>query len=353
MAGGKKSQINKYYAAANGYRGFVSCFDEIFPSGRFDRIYVLKGGPGTGKSSLMKKAAKSLAENDCEIDEIYCSSDPHSLDGIIARLGKKSVAIIDGTAPHERDAKIPGAADEIINLGDNWDTRFLAAQREEITDLSREKSKAYSAAYCYLGIAGKCADYIFGTIKNIFDKNGANNKAEIIFEEINAVAYSEQRSMLTSSFGRYGHYIVEGLNSIAGRAVEVCGDEFATTLFLDFCIDFLRKKGCDFVNFPSPLDFSHSDGIFIQENDFLIIPSLNGEINADKFIGRCSDTECIRQAKSMHREALEEAKRWFSIASDFHFRLEEIYSRAMNFEKNDEILSQKLIEIKNILENSR
>ena len=109
---------NKYFAAANGYGGFRSYFKEIFPSEKFESVYVIKGGPGTGKSSMMKKIADRLTESGVECDRIFCSSDPHSLDGIIASHNGLSVAMIDATAPHERDAVIPGAIDEIINLGD-------------------------------------------------------------------------------------------------------------------------------------------------------------------------------------------------------------------------------------------
>ena len=39
--------IPKYFGAANSYNGFISYFDKIFDSKEYDKIYVLKGGPGT------------------------------------------------------------------------------------------------------------------------------------------------------------------------------------------------------------------------------------------------------------------------------------------------------------------
>ena len=78
-------------------------------------------------------------EKECKVQEIFCSSDPHSLDGVIAEKNDRRIAMVDGTAPHERDAVIPGAIDEIINLGDFWERRWLVGQKENIKRLAKEK----------------------------------------------------------------------------------------------------------------------------------------------------------------------------------------------------------------------
>ena len=45
--------MEKFFAAANTENGFYSLFDDVFSPESFRRIYILKGGPGTGKSTLM------------------------------------------------------------------------------------------------------------------------------------------------------------------------------------------------------------------------------------------------------------------------------------------------------------
>ncbi|MCD7730327.1 MAG: hypothetical protein LUI05_02375 [Oscillospiraceae bacterium] len=72
--------------------------------------------------------------------ELYlCSSDPDSADAIY--LKKHKVVFVDGTAPHVFDPKYPGAVQEIINMGDFWNSGRLQSQKEEIiaahTDYSR------------------------------------------------------------------------------------------------------------------------------------------------------------------------------------------------------------------------
>ena len=105
-----KSEVcEKYFAAANTYAGFKSYFPIVFAPKDYERIYILKGGPGSGKSSFIKRFAADLIQKGCKTEEIYCSSDPRSLDGIIIYAEGKKIVIIDGTAPHETDAKLPGA----------------------------------------------------------------------------------------------------------------------------------------------------------------------------------------------------------------------------------------------------
>ena len=66
-----------------------------------------------------------------------------------------------------------------------------------------------------------------------------------------------------------------------------------------------------------------------------------------------SDIERCRIMLEMRETSMNEAVRWFSIASDLHFRLEEIYGKAMDFSKNQEIIHEKLSQIENILQNAR
>ena len=46
-------RIYKYFTCANSSVGFVSFFEQNLDG--LENIYILKGGPGTGKSTLMKK----------------------------------------------------------------------------------------------------------------------------------------------------------------------------------------------------------------------------------------------------------------------------------------------------------
>ena len=64
------------------------------------QLYLIKSGPGCGKSTMMKQLAQLSAG---PVQRIHCSSDPDSLDGVV--FCDKNAAILDATAPHTLDRK--------------------------------------------------------------------------------------------------------------------------------------------------------------------------------------------------------------------------------------------------------
>ncbi|MBC8546753.1 hypothetical protein H8711_07370 [Clostridiaceae bacterium NSJ-31] len=88
----------EFFLGANTPQGFVSRFDQLADPEDGWRKFVIKGGPGTGKSSLMKKLAAELSGRCDRMELIHCSSDVDSLDAVIVHNIKASIA--DGTPPH-------------------------------------------------------------------------------------------------------------------------------------------------------------------------------------------------------------------------------------------------------------
>ena len=109
----------KYFLAANSCEGFCSYFDKSYlPDGEW-RAFIIKGGPGTGKSSFMKYFALKASEKGYKTLLCPCSSDPNSLDGVI--IPDKKLVMLDGTPPHTLEPAFPGACEKILNFGDFWD----------------------------------------------------------------------------------------------------------------------------------------------------------------------------------------------------------------------------------------
>lgn len=75
------------------------------------RIFI-KGRPGSGKSTMLKKLAAAAEKNGIDVEVFHCGLDPNSLDMLIfPALG---TAIFDSTAPHEYFPERDG--DEILDM---------------------------------------------------------------------------------------------------------------------------------------------------------------------------------------------------------------------------------------------
>ena len=78
------------------------------------QMYLIKSGPGCGKSTLMKRLAVKAEQKGEPIQRIHCASDPDSLDGVI--FLDKRAAIVDATAPHVMEPDAPGAEEQVVSL---------------------------------------------------------------------------------------------------------------------------------------------------------------------------------------------------------------------------------------------
>ena len=84
--------------------GFYGLYDQLLDARLYDLI-ILKGTPGCGKSTFMRRSAE---ERGLGTVYIHCSGDPESLDGVIAPAIR--TAIVDGTAPHVLGAAVRAGA---------------------------------------------------------------------------------------------------------------------------------------------------------------------------------------------------------------------------------------------------
>lgn len=135
-----------FFPGSNTCRGFHGFFKELLPDAQMKRVYILKGGPGVGKSTLMRRVGAAWEKQGRQVEYYWCSGDPESLDAVIA----DSCMLMDGTAPHVIDPILPGAADGIINLGECLDETIMAAHRDEVLQLHRDMQRCYARAYHYL-----------------------------------------------------------------------------------------------------------------------------------------------------------------------------------------------------------
>lgn len=152
--------IKKFFLGANTPFGFISYFDQLCKLKKNWYHFFIKGGPGTGKSMLMKSIVKKIKNSSKDLEIIYCSSDPNSLDGVI--INDKKISIFDATPPHVLEPTFPGAFEKTISICDCWCDKILYKNQKEIIDLSNE-NKFYQKQVVNLLLAS------YGLLNNNFD----------------------------------------------------------------------------------------------------------------------------------------------------------------------------------------
>ena len=127
-----------------GFRGY---FRELGAEGL--QLYLLKSGPGCGKSTLMKQLAAGAAG---PVQRVHCASDPDSLDGVI--FPAQGCAILDATAPHTLEPLAPGADEVVVSLYHTIDPEALRPHREEVKALFAQNAALRGRAARYIASAG-------------------------------------------------------------------------------------------------------------------------------------------------------------------------------------------------------
>ena len=334
----------RYFASANTDKGFVSYFDEIY--GGLDYVYIIKGGAGTGKSSFIRKIADEAEKRAISVEYFYCSSDPLSLDGIIVEELK--VAVIDGTAPHTYDPKIPGVKDRIINLGENWDRAKLNKSYTEICRLTEEKKLLYNNVYNYLSAVGR----IEGEISLC-------NKRLINYEKMQSAVKRLTKGWKTGSGFYKKIRPIEGI-SHAGHIIystyeQLCENRYVIRdrygiggVFIEMLMKVAEQKSLKCVYSPKMLDVGECMAVYFPEvSCSFIIKEDNGVdkkiINMDRFI----DIEKFKKNKQKNRFArrclnslYEGVQKGFDEIFDAHTKLEKCYITAMDFSKNEKMAEE-------------
>ena len=87
-----------FFLVANSGQGFQNLFPRFCDPEDHHYLIVLKGGPGVGKSTMMRRIGQAMEDRGEDVEYLYCSGDPNSLDGV--HIPRIRTAIVDGTSPH-------------------------------------------------------------------------------------------------------------------------------------------------------------------------------------------------------------------------------------------------------------
>lgn len=352
----------KFFLGANTPTGFVSRFDQLYNPKDSWFCYILKGGPGTGKSTLMKKVALEAKKHKIESELIYCASDPDSLDAVIFPSIK--FCIVDGTSPHTLDPIYPGASDKIINLGQCWSEEKLYNSKDEIIELSERNSNFHKISQRYLAAFGTIDKDIQKIIYESLDKaklqSYSKRLAKKLFKPQNKGPVSESVKFIGAITPK-GTVLFEDTLSEICEHIYTIDDDYG--IISNIILSSLRRdalnSGYNVITCYSPL--SPKDRI-----ESLIIPELKigfatsnlwhpivklysaKKIRTKRFLDSYK-LSLKKQRLSFNRkiakQLLDEAINNLNRAKSTHDSLEQLYIKAMDYKKLNSITNKIIKDI--------
>ena len=309
----------EYFASRNGFDGFTSYFNNVFAPERYTKVFILKGGPGTGKSTLMKKLHSAFNDFCDSIECIRCSSDINSYDGLILEKNDRKIAVLDGTAPHMTDPTLPVVCEETINLEVAIRERDLLLYRNTLEELYKAKKNEYQLAYHFLLVCGELSRN-YSAVSPAIDNDEEKSNLFYLLDRIPYSMQGESNIRLYTSFGKDGFCQLTNTSSNT--------DE--TLIFnrksreAEFLLSQIKKYG---------LGTNYIVNCFDGEIDALEIPTLGISVLFSE--KRTVEASLL----SIYSEAMEISKKHFITASNHHFEMERIYSEALNFSILNDIFS--------------
>lgn len=352
-----------FFLGANTPQGFYSYFDAFDePKECFSR-YLIKGGPGSGKSSLMKKVCAAAKEQAAEgiIERIHCSSDADSLDAVI--LPQAGCAIFDATPPHAVEPRYPGAYDRMVSITECWDNEKLAQNVKPIVAVSKKISALHGRCQALLSAARMLLDQNALLLAGQWQQDklslSAQRFAKRVLKGCEGNGYAESVRML-SAFTNKGVVTYEQTVLTLADQIVCIKDPYGTVS--DAYIRAVRaqavKQGLSVILCMSALDPQRVEHILLPQCGVAVLT----QSRYQKFT-HCESMQIIRTARFLRPKALKQVKgklyhrccmtdllvkdalEALRQAKALHDELETYYIAAMNFAKVDALGEQVTAEI--------
>ena len=342
---------NKFelFAGLNGIDGYVPLLEYTLST--MKRVFILKGSPGSGKSTVMKRIAARAEAEGHPLTVIRCSSDPDSLDGVM--LTDLGVAVADGTPPHPLDPKKYGIREITVSLEDTFDYDRLGFFGGRLNRLFEKKAMYVRAASSCIAAFGRLEEvrreYTDGALlgeklytfcHGFVKRNCRKGGGRVVITPTDT--FCRKGFVSTGAFCDVDAFYV--LRDRYGSAEAVLRQLYAHA----------GNEGVDMCVIPCPVDNREISGIFFPDTGVLIksdrfVPPENAKaVRAARFLGP-GLTELRRRSltaiEKLSEKLTDEAAQIMEHAFTVHGEIEKIYSQCIDFGITDSITKALAIRI--------
>ena len=333
--------LNTYFLGANTPEGFRSEYGSLQADPRIRKLLILKGGPGCGKSTLMKAVGQAAGELGLAVQRIPCSSDPDSLDGLV--IPELGLALADGTAPHVLEPELCGCGANYVNLGQYYGEAALSAAAEELQQAREANQSCYGPAYACLRAAAEIGTVLRAAVVPALPADTTEKALrELLPKELpeGKGAGRALRCYLSAITPQGALRLPAG-----GRTVAISDRYGLGTPLTERLARQFRRAGHDVVLAMDPMAPDQLEGVLIPALDLgwvRVSPLFSAEAAPPALLRLDLDAAAeagLRETELLHVRALEkqrgsflrEAVRYLAEAKRHHDALEALYRPAVDF----------------------
>ena len=339
-----------FFLGTNSGTGFHSLFYDLTEHATPYSTFIIKGGPGTGKSGLMKKVAEECEKRGLFNEKLWCSSDPDSLDAVI--LPDKKMIILDGTAPHTVDPSYPGVCEKILNFGEFWRDGDFYANSREIIELTLKNKALHASAARYLRAAGQLISDNYKTALACTDISKTEQLAARLCKRLIPI----KKNSVGREWARFiGGITPKGINTFTETAeceaerLVIISDRYgsASNIIINAARGYALAAGYEIITLKNPfLPSLITDHViipelklaFVTENDYAKFASTERRVHSRRFVA-LKKLHLSNERMKFNRKAaaslLESAAATLQKAKSVHDELEAFYIGAMDFKALD------------------
>lgn len=307
----------------------------------FERVFMLLGAAGCGKSSLILRVAQSMSERGLDVELWQTTGDVGNAEAVI--IPELAAAVVDAGFMEHIHPESLGVVEEVYNLAEYWDEDLIRRNHREIkrlqalvkenmvneagllTILSENKPKRYAAAGIRLS-EEELEEIAAGLAAEIFSKSQVR-----------------VRSFLASVYGADGEVsFAQEVSADCERRFLLCGEvDFLLARLLQAAME--RGLSADL----------YYDPLCPRRLQMLILPQLSIAVLDAELEGiepRYSDEVfvCCRAEggeAAGESSAADDVRTAAARAEEDLRRLAAYYTAAMNFERLDDVCSEILAKL--------
>lgn len=333
------------FLGSNTPNGFFGRFDDLLD---ISKTIILKGGAGTGKSTLMKKIGDSSQSIGLDVEYYHCSSDVSSLDGIY--IPSLNWSILDGTSPHTLEASMPAINQFIFNLAECADTVKLKSSSKIISDYLKCKKEHFNNAFCYLKSAFYVSEKINAVVLSNANRTYLSTLADDIFKLLSVYESNLSRQLFAQAI------TPQGIVSYAESCFSHTNNVYLKTnyaILAQYVIENVRQKllinNIKHIAYLSP--FNPKTAIALQIGNYAVTSDFNALQN---YLVYNLDSSIINSVEQLFKDdsilfdtLFSNAVKELDNALKVHLEIEKYYIDALDF--ND--INNKTQQIYNLIFN--